>query len=349
MAASSFNLRELADYLGLSQTTVSRALNGFPEVSEKTRARVVEAAERFNYRPSLAASGLATGKSRIIGHVVPISGHMMINPHFSDFIAGASESYSRAGYDMLIRMVPHEDQERVYRDIAGRSRADGVVVHGPLVDDPRIPLLRALGLPFVVHGRSDHSDNGFSWLDVNNLRAFYRATGLLLDLGHERIALVNGLENMNFAWRRRLGYEQALAARGIAADPALMFSDDMVEPYGYDATMKLIRSADPPTAILYSSILPALGGMRALTEAGLKPGVDLSLITYDDCLSFLQSAGSSSQGIPLFTVVRSSIREAGRRVAEMLIDQIERRHPAPIQELWEAELVIGRSTGPAPR
>ena len=84
------------------------------------------------------------------------------------------------------------------------------------LNDTRIPLLTEIGLPFVVHGRSSEATLPYAWLDVNNRRAFERATEFLLDLGHRRIALINGREGMDFAFRRRHGYVNALAARGIA-------------------------------------------------------------------------------------------------------------------------------------
>ncbi|MDH3263922.1 MAG: LacI family transcriptional regulator, partial [Paracoccaceae bacterium] len=92
-------LKELSAVLGLSPTTVSRALNGYSDVSEETRRRVQEAARRHNYRPDARARGLAMGRARAIGHVIPISTkHEMLNPVFADFIAGAGETYARAGY-----------------------------------------------------------------------------------------------------------------------------------------------------------------------------------------------------------------------------------------------------------
>ena len=353
MAETTVNLKQLSERLRLSQTTVSRALNGFPEVSEKTRQRVQVVAAELNYRPSPSASSLATGKSRIIGHVVAVSDHMMINPHFADFVGGASETYSQAGYDMLIRVVPQAEEENVYRDFVKRNRVDGVIVHGPMVADPRIALLESLGLPFVVHGRQGGEAHPYSWLDVNNRRAFKRATEFLADLGHRRIALVNGLETMNFAHRRRQGYEDGLLAKGLVSDPGLVKNADMLEPYGYQATHAFLNMLNPPTAILFSSVLPAIGAVRALSELGLRPGADISLLTFDDQLSFLQSGSHNAGGtqitnVPFLSAVRSSIWKAGRRSAEMLLDQINGQTTAPVHELWEAELIIGTSTSACP-
>lgn len=344
------NLKTLSQALGLSQTTVSRALNGFPEVAEATRARVVEAAERLNYRPSPSAASLATGKSRLIGHVVSLSEHIMINPHFADFIAGAGEVYAKLGYDILLRMAPIEEQEEIYNNLAQDQRVDGVVVHGPLTRDSRIGILNGLGLPFVVHGRCDEEGRDYAWMDVNNRRAFERATSFLIDLGHRRIGLINGMEVMNFAHRRRQGYEAALAAHGIAPDPALRFSEDMVEPYGYRAMRTLLERPDPPSAVVVASVLPALGVTRALHDAGLRPGEDISIVAFDDCLSFLQpGVDGRPLDIPYFTAMRSSIGDAGKRVARLLLDRIEAPESPLQRELWEADFVIGQTTGPPPQ
>lgn len=334
------NLKELATHLELSPTTVSRALNGYPEVSEKTRKRVMDAAEANNYHPSHHASGLAKGKANAIGHVIPLSKHMVMNPHFSDFISGAGDVYCKAGYDMLIRVVAEGEEEAVYKALAKDGRVDGVIVHGPANYDARIEALQEIGLPFVVHGRTNQDENSYNWVDVNNLRAFKRATNFLIDLGHRDIAFINGFEFMNFAMRRRAGYEEALQEANIELNPDIMFTGEMTEPQGYESVKQLLQRSKPPTAVLLSSILPSLGAVRAIQEAGLKLGKDISIVTFDDQLSFLQNSGD----IPMFTSVRSSIRDAGVRVAEILLDQINNPKAELYHELWEAELVLGTST-----
>lgn len=339
------NLKDLAGQLGLSPTTVSRALNGFPEVSEDTRRRVAEAAQRANYRPNARAKGLATGRAHAIGHVIPISArHEIVNPIFGDFIAGAGEVYSQLGYDMILTIVPDDDQERAYREIRSKGNVDGVIVHGPAEDDRRIPLLTELGLPFVVHGRATGTKLPYSWCDVNNARAFHRATDFLLDLGHRRIALVNGLEFMDFAIRRRRGYLEALAERGIGPDPALMVQGEMTEHQGYEAARQMLKRPDPPTAFLTSSLLSAMGVRRAVEEAGLVMGRDVSIVTHDDDLGYLKNG----EGEPIYTATRSSVREAGRRAAAMLIDLVNDPASVPRNDLLDAVLVVGNSTGPVP-
>lgn len=340
------NLKELSQNLGLSQTTVSRALNGYPEVSEATRMRVQTAARQFNYTPSTRAKGLATGKALAIGHVIPMaSKHEMVNPVFGDFMAGAGETYARHGYEMILSILNGSvDEEIVFRGFRDRRAVDGVIVQGPKMDDRRIPLLQDIGLPFVVHGRASGITAPYSWLDVNNRRAFQRATNFLIDLGHRRIGLINGLEEMDFAHRRRLGYEDALNEHGIGIDPTIMTSAEMTEDVGYQNAKTLLNADHPPTAFVVSSMILALGVRRAIEEHGFVMGRDVSVVIHDDNLSYLQNGSD----VPIFTATRSSVREAGRLVAEMLITQIADPFAAPKNTLLEAELMVGQSTGPAP-
>ncbi|MEY4870932.1 MAG: hypothetical protein RLZZ563_262 [Pseudomonadota bacterium] len=340
------NLKELATKLGLSPTTVSRALNGYPEVNEATRERVMAAAKRHNYRPNTRAIRLATGRALAVGHVIPIATrHEIVNPIFADFIAGAGEVYSRNGYDMILSVVPDENEDATYRDLQSRGTVDGVILHAPRMNDPRITLLHEIGIPVVVHGRATGTELPYSWVDVNNRRAFQRATEFLLDLGHARIGLVNGLEFMDFAIRRRTGFTDALLARGLTPDPALLASDEMTEVAGYRAATRMLDAPNPPTAFLVASMISGMGVRRAIEERGLRMGADISVIIHDDDLSYMKNG----EDVPIFTATRSSVREAGRLAADLLLNIITNPTPAPETRLLEAELIIGQSTGPAPR
>ena len=339
------NLKELSQHLGLSPTTVSRALNGYPEVNERTRQRVLEAAERHNYSPNSGAKRLAEGRVMTIGHVLPVSNeHEMVNPVFADFIAGAGKRYAEEGYDLLLTVVRDEDEVATYRDLAKRRAVDGVLLHGPKVNDRRIELMKELNLPFVVHGRSSEVGEDYNWVDVNNRRAFERAAGLLLDLGHTRIAFINGLADMDFASRRLAGMRDALASRGIEVCDNLVRHAEMSENYGYSSMREFLEMPEPPTAVLVSSIIPAIGARRALSDAGLSMADDVSVLIHDDDLSYFRNEGD----VPTYTAVRSSVRDAGHMSAEMLLQTIANPDKEPQHVLLEAELTIGQSTGPAP-
>ncbi|GAA6160109.1 substrate-binding domain-containing protein [Ruegeria sp. HU-ET01832] len=339
------NLKQLSEILGLSQTTVSRALNGYPEVNEATRERVQAAATEHGYRPNSRAKGLATGRSMVIGHVIPSSAqHEMVNPIFGDFVAGAARTYGAHGYDMMFTNADDTSIERTYRDLFQRGAVDGVVLQGPKVNEHRIEVLTRMAVPFIVHGRSTGIEVPYDWVDVNNKSSFLRATRFLIDLGHRRIALINGLEDMDFAQRRREGYLQALQEADLTPEPALMRSAEMTEVYGHHEARDMLQLDNPPTAILVSSMISAIGVRRALNEAGLKMGRDVSVIAHDDDLSYLKNG----QDVPIFTATRSSVRQAGEIAAEMLIDRIKTPDDPVKTRLLEAELVVGGSTGPAP-
>lgn len=337
------NLKQLSQSLGLSQTTVSRALNGYPEVSEATRLRVQHAALAHDYQPNARAKGLATGRTNAIAHVLPIaSDHEMLNPVFAEFIAGAGEIYSQSDFDMIISVVPASDEQRAYRELAARRSVDGIVMHAPLIDDYRVALLDELGLPFIVHGRISDDTTPYSWLDVNNRRAFTRGTEHLLDLGHRRIGLLNGLERMDFAHRRLQGHTDAMLARDIPLDTALLASSEMSEDFGHAAAHRMLVLPDPATAFLTSSLIIAIGARRACQDMGLALGRDVSIVTHDDDLGYFRNG----HDIPYFTALRSPVRDHGRRAAQMLLDQILGRSAAPSTHLLEADLLLGQSSGP---
>jgi len=340
------NLKQLSEILGLSQTTVSRALNNFPEVNEATRKRVKAAAVEHHYSPNTKAKSLATGRSMAIGHVIPISSqHEIVNPVFADFIAGAGEVYSRNAHDMLLSVVADIDEERAYRELASKASVDGVIVHGPRPNDPRIPLLQSLGIPFVVHGRASDDDTDYSWVDVNNRRSFERASNLLFDLGHRRVALINGLEFMDFAKRRKGGFLDAHTRRDIPPNPGLMVSGEMTEDFGFRSARNMLAQSEPPTAMIVSSMIMAIGVRRAISTAGLKLGRDVSVVIHDDVLSYLPNGAD----IPLFTATKSSVHRAGQLCAQMLLDIISANDQTPRHTLLEAELTLGESTRGAPQ
>ncbi|MFV0336178.1 MAG: LacI family DNA-binding transcriptional regulator [Tropicimonas sp.] len=340
------NLKDLAASLGLSQTTVSRALNGYPEVSEATRERVAEAARRHGYRPDSRARSLATGKAMAVGLVLPMRARQeIVNPVFGDFIAGATGVLTTRGYDIVLAIARDEDAPALYRSMLLKGRVDGLILQAPLTGDGRIALLRDLGMPFVVHGRISEHDEAYCWIDMDNAHAFHTATAHLLALGHRRIALINGLEAMDFARRRRAGFEAALAEHGLEADPALMTAAVMTEQYGHAEAMRMLALPEPPTAFLTSSMLIAIGTHRAILARGLRLGHDISVVTHDDGLSYLPNG---TQEAPIFTATRSHVREHGAICAETLMKLIGAPQTPPFHTRLEAPLVIGPSSGPPP-
>ena len=339
------NLKQLAELLGLSQTTVSRALNGYPEVNRATRERVLKAAEETGYRPNAAARRLATGRAGSIGLVMPAAPDYYADIHFAEFLSGLGEEAARQDFHFVLMPKKPGEEEDALRWLAASGSVDGVYLAYMQENDPRIPLMHSLKMPFLIHGRSIGMNEDYPFLDVDNEAAFRDATNLLLELGHGRLALLNGPAGLDFTIRRRKGAEAAMAAKGLALDPAQVHHTAMTDEFGFRGMRQLLEQETPPTAVLCASTVLALGAIRAVNQAGLRLGRDISLIAHDDVLPLLKPEDFS---VPL-TTTRSSLRAAGVRIGQRLIDRIKGIETGPEQELWKAELIVRSSTGAAPR
>lgn len=339
-------LRELAEHLGLSPATVSRALNGFPEVGEKTRLRVLEASERLHYRPNSSAKRLATGKSGMVGMIFRAAQNLLVDAHFVDFLAGLSVGLAEREIDLIIHTATLGPLSAHYKRIVASGSVDGIIVSAPTVDDDRIATLRERGFPFVVHGRT--ADRvPYAFFDIDNDGAFAAATGLLADLGHQRIALLNGPAGLAFVAQREAAFRRITTARGIHIPQRFITHDEMSEEVGYRHAAMMLAGLDgpPPTAFLCSSTLMALGVIRAANARGLKIGTDVSIIAHDDVLPHLRSEHFS----PALTVTRSPIRDAGTALAEMIVAHIGGTDPLKLQRIVSVDLIARSSTGPAPK
>jgi LacI family transcriptional regulator len=338
------NLRELSSVLGLSQTTVSRALNGFPEVAEETRTRVRAAANLHGYRPSAAAQRLATGQSGTLGVVFPRERNMLGDLLFTEFLGGCVEMAGELGYDVtLAKASGAMSEEAVYRRAVRSARVDAMILSSPLIVDDRLGLLRSLQIPFVLHGRT-HVKSRYPFLDIDNEGAFFQAAKLLLDLGHMRIAFINGDESYNFANDRLTGYRRALGLRGLEPCKDLVCGGLMIERHGFDHAARMLALAkdERPTAFLCSSIAQATGVQKAAAREGLVIGQHISLIAHDDRLQDIRAENFD----PPLTATQSSIGDAGKRVVELLVTHLRDPSAALAQEVWPVDLVVRASTGP---
>jgi LacI family transcriptional regulator len=336
-------LKELAGRLNLSQTTVSRALNGYPEVSEVTRERVLDAARRFGYRPNASAQRLATGRAGAVGAVLPTNRTLMFDPHYVEFLVGLGERLAEDEIDIVLSPAKGNDEIGSYRRIATGTRVDGLVLSSPSIADERVRLLSSIGMPFILHGRTS-AQSAHAWLDIDNEGAFNHATKHLLDLGHTRIALINGLTQLTYASHRERGFRAALASRGVPVDEDLIGEGIMTDEVGFRFAQRFLAMERRPTAMLVSSMMMALGAFRAVRAAGLELGKDVSMIAHDDVFPFL----NPDRMVPTMSTTRSSIRSAGTRCAELLVEILSGRDPATVHELWPVDLIIRASTGPVP-
>jgi len=218
-----------------------------------------------------------------------------------------------------------------------------VILSAPTPQDQRIATLTSLGLPFILHGRTE-VDIPHAWLDIDNEGAFRRATSHLIDLGHRHIGLINGPQDQTFAIHRERGYRGALLARGIQPDPNLIAGGRFTDENGFRAAQAFLERRPRPTAFLAGSMLTALGVFRAIRSAGLELGRDVSMIAHDDVFPYL----NADNMVPSMSTTRSSIRAAGARIAELTLQLLEGKPADSIHELWPVELVLRESSGPAP-
>lgn len=338
------NLKQLSRMLELSQTTVSRALNGYPEVSEETRRRVMDAAKRHGYRPNPSARRLATGKSGMIGYVLPTGSTVNIDPHFVEFLSGLGDYARSHELDLVLSPADSDDEETTYRRIVANRQVDAVYVSSPRLKDRRVALLNTLGLPFIVHGRTEGLTEDYPFIDIDNEGAFYEATRLLIQLGHRRIGLINGDVRETFAIHRERGVRRALAGNGLVLEERHVVSTPMTEENGYRAARRLLEGSQAPTALLCSSLIMSLGVMRAVRDLGLSIPGDISLVAHDDVFPWLKPENFA---VPLSTT-RSSIRAAGARVAERLAARISGLEDGARGEVWPVDLVVRGSIAGAP-
>jgi LacI family transcriptional regulator len=335
------NLKELSRQLGLSQTTVSRALNGYPDVGDETRRRVEEAARLANYRPNSSARRLALGRTGALGIFFPMAGGLSIDPHFAEFLLGIAEHVADTEIDVAI--IPTRRTEATILRASRLRSVDALIVSGPTLDESRLEVVRRSGVPFVVHGRFGGKQD-YAFLDIDNEGAFRRATELLLDFGHRRIALLNGHAALAFAASRAQGWREAHHARGLDVPEGLHREGVMSEENGHAWTLQLLAGEQPPTAILCSSIIQALGCCRALRERGLDIGRSISVVAHDDDLPVIRPQTMT----PPLTTLSSSIKAAGQRIAEIALALANGGHPADFREVWPVEIVFRGSVGPAP-
>ncbi len=307
-------IKDLAAELGLSITTISRALNGYSDVGEKTRRRIGEAARRLGYTPNRNAQRLVNRRTHNIAWVQSDNDRKFVDPHFVEVMAGVLRGARERGYDVVLTSHTPERELAVYERCVNDNSVDGFILDLPREDDARIALLLEVGRPFVVHGRDSRSD-GYGWVDVDNYGNFYRLTRLLIANGHRRIAFINGDARYTYALYRERGVRAAVRDAGLPTDALAVYNG--VHPMGGSGlrlTTQALDDADV-TALLYSSTIMAVEGPRAVAGSGR----EIAIATMDDQLHYIDLSSYLDQ----FTFVRSSLRDAGRSLIANLIAQCE--------------------------
>jgi len=335
------NLKSLADKLGMSKTTVSRALNGYPEVSELTRERVMRAAREAGYEANPMARSLAVGRSNVLGTIYPLLPADLGDAMFLEVVGGMSEALERQRMNFIIAPVSPANEMPSYEQMVRGRRVDGLVVSRTLVHDERIAYLARVGFPFIAHGRTQ-LDAPYAWFDYDNQAGIRMAVERLLSLGHQRIAMISAPLAMNFAAQRRASFFAAMASAGLSVDPRYLVDDCIDRRTGYSAVQALLAASPRPTAIVVDNHLAGVGAVRALLDAGIAIGRDISLIVWG-------SMADTLADIDVTTIDQPNARAAGAKMADMLLALINGKPVASLQELWQPELRSGATVGGANR
>jgi LacI family transcriptional regulator len=336
---ASVTLKDLAAELGLSITTVSRALAGYGDVAESTRLRVAHAAEEMGYVPDATARRLQKGCTDTIGFVIPTSGPRFSDPFFSELLAGIGNEAARHSFDLLVSTCPPDtpEEDAAYRHKAGGRLVDGLLVVRTRVRDRRIEYLSRIGFPFVVFGRSD-LDVDFPFVDEDGNRGLELMTQHLIDLGHKRFACIVPPPDLMFSVYRRTGLKAALERNDISMKDEYCSTADLTQRGGFSAMNELLALTPPPTAIIACNDLMALGAISAAQKKGLIVGRDIAVTGFDDI-------PLAEHSHPTLTTVRQPIYEIGRQCCEMLIRLIRGEELAERHVLLQPELIVRESSG----
>ncbi len=222
MADTKITIDDIARDLGISKTTVSRAISGKGRVGDETRARVLQYIEKHNYKPNMMARALAQQKTYNIGVVWPDDYNAVDLPFFQRCMIGMSEVTSSYGYDIVVSLITGGDISGLKR-LIDNHKVDGIILTRTLVDDVPARFLKESGIPFVTVGSTGDPD--IISVDNDNFSACKELTGILIAKGLKRLALIGGSTGHVITRTRYDGFMEAYTAAGLSADPSLIYLD----------------------------------------------------------------------------------------------------------------------------
>jgi LacI family transcriptional regulator len=332
LAEPKVTLRTVADKLGLSVTTVSRALKEGPEVHKETRAKVASLASAMGYRPHRAGLNLRTGRAHAIGLFLPLERFGEINNLASSLVEGVSAYLSTVGYrTVVVPVTKGADALGLITDLVRERSVDGIILKNTTPQDERVKYLLEVGFPFITFGRTELF-TPHPHFDVDHGAIGAEAARLLFASGHEAPVLIAPPRNFTFSQQFVRGWRAAHleAGRNGSAEDVLFSA---TTPNGGRETVELLLGRRPSlTGAFVASEETALGAASALSAAGRRIGRDFGLITY---------GGTQLHRFitpPLTAFVRPHFK-TGEALAELLFAAIGGADPADLQRVVKAEMI----------
>lgn len=341
-------IKRLAEHLNISIGTVSRALNGRPDVNEETRRRVLEAAAELGYVANQSGRSLRQGTTRAVGFMIESGSDTAGNSDnfFLGVFDGVQNVLARHHLDLVVLPCATDEDPALYlQRMVARRIVDALIISATHRKDQRIDLLNKAHIPFIALGRSE-TGGKHPWLDLDFEGVANRAVDRLVSRGHKRIAVGMPSNDINLGFVYLNAYKDALKRNKIAFDPKLVFRVASSEQGGYQLGNDLLAMSEPPTAVVLVYELLAIGLYRRLGEAGLQPGRDLAIIGFraSPLAKFLS---------PTLTCFSISLRDLGIALGESLLASMpayaEAYPQGIVRKVWPMELVPGESDALAPR
>lgn len=326
---------DVAALAGVSAATVSRSLRGQGNVSPATRQRVTEAARELSYSASPHAAGLASGRTRTIGLVVPF----ITRWFFANAVAGAHDVLAEAGYDVLLySLADGAARDRFFERMPLARRVDAVLTLAMPLSEDNTLALRALDMPFVTLGARLP---GVSCVRIDDAAASRAAVHHLLHQGHREIAMITGIEDDGgFGFvstaARTQGYRDALLGAGIEPSADLFVDGAFGVEGGARAMAELMAGPTLPTAVVAEYDELAIGALRTLRRASVAVPERISVIGIDD---------HEMASVLDLTTVAQPVREQGGIAARLLLDALDGDDLSPREVVVPTRLVVRGSTG----
>jgi len=328
-------ISDVAEKAGVSKQTVSRVINDRPNVADHTRGRIKDVIEKLGYQPDPIARSMR-GSSHTLGCITP----NLSDYNFSSIVQAAQAEARKRGFFLLTGSAPTEhDVQPLLNEIMNR-RVDGLLVINPRDDNRFLYLLPLIeqGTPIVYIKNTPVGEN-VSAVSLDDETGGYLATQHLIQLGHTKIAAIQGLTNEECTKERVAGFRKAFHEAGLLINSELMAKGDWTASSGNQAIKDLLDNGEDFSAVFAHNDRMAVGAIRALREFGFRVPHDVSVIGYDDI-------PLSSYFDPPMTTIRQPIEEFGRIGAQILIEALDNRYFKPQIVRLAPELIIRKTCAP---